>query len=198
MAQPEPTAATTIPARAEPMVNARFPPTPRMELALCKCSRFTICGVRPVKAGYQIAFKTPKTKPLKAKSGTVALPVKNSIALRETNRLPIRSHEPTSRARPNRSATAPPIIMNNTSGTMCTPVTMLSELAFPPGKSSTPKANATGAMPFPILLTMREMRRIRKSRTFHSSLSWSRVVSDPSILVLASAQTLLRLLSHLR
>ena len=198
MAQPEPTAATTIPAIAEPIVKARLPPTPRIELALCRCSRFTICGVNPVNAGYQMAFNTPNTKPLKASKGTVALPVRNSNALIETKRLPMRSHEPTSRARPKRSATAPPILMNNTSGTMCTPVTMLRELAFPPGKSRTPKASATGAMPFPMLLTMRETRRVRKSRILQSSLSWSRVVSDPSTPEHASVQMLLHLLWHLR
>ena len=177
IAQPEPKAATRTPATAAPIVNARLAPMPTKAFADCSKRFSTICGINPINAGYQSAFKMPKTNPLNASNGIDAWCVRNASALIETKMLPRRSVPPTKRARPKRSAATPPIIMKRTSGTICAAVTMLNEPALPPGRSRTPKANAIGVIPFPRLLTTRDANIFRKSALRHSSRTWSFMIN---------------------
>ena len=128
-------------------------------LPCCNFSFGKTSGSTPDIAGHQRAFKTPKSAPINAKSRTLELLTISEIALIAANPLPITSAPPTIRLRLNRSPTTPPNNIKAIIGNIRAAITMLRSFAVAPGRAKTPKASATGEMPFPTFEIKREVAR---------------------------------------
>ena len=131
-------------------------------LPCCNFSFGKTSGRTPDIAGHQSAFKTPNKAPIKANSRTLELLTINEIALIAANPLPITSAPPTIRLRLKRSPTTPPNNIRAIIGNIRAAITMLRSFAVAPGKARTPKARATGEMPFPTFEIKREAAKAVK------------------------------------
>ena len=113
-------------------------------------------------AGHQSAFKIPKSAPINAKKKTLDWLAIKEIALSAANPLPKISAPPTIRFRLNRSPITPPNNIKATIGNIRAAITILKSLPVAPGRARTPKARATGEIPFPTFEMKREAARAVK------------------------------------
>ena len=81
------------------------------------------------------------------------------------------SVDPTKRALPYLSAITPPNKTKSIKGKVRANITKLNEVAFPPGRSNTPKARAIGPMPLPIFEINLAEKSIRKFFSTNTSLN---------------------------
>ena len=128
----------------------------------CSFSYGRTSGSTPDIAGHQSAFKTPNNAPIKASKKTLEWLTIKEIALMAANPLPIMSAPPTMRFLLKRSPITPPKSIKAIIGNMRAAITKLKSFPVAPGKARTPKARATGEMPFPTFEIEREVARAVK------------------------------------
>jgi hypothetical protein len=132
-----------------PIIKEKLLPNPITELALWSLSGGTTSGVSPAKAGYQIPFKTPETRPIRIRTVTLGDSKMKDRAAISIKKLRKMSERPITLARPKRSAIAPPTISKTSRGKVLAAMTALRDAASAPSIERTPKARATGETPLP-------------------------------------------------
>jgi len=148
IAQPDPNAATSMPATENPSATAVFWPIRRSEIAADSCSGGTVCWVIACELGRPRADTHPATAPSRPNSHTLDHPPMRLAAVSAWTRA-LTVFEPCSiTARETRSPSTPPKSVVATSAAENAATTRPSWVAEPP-RSSTANASATGVMPPP-------------------------------------------------